>query len=305
MLDIIISTDPGHDDAMAIMLAVRSGMFRIRAITTVAGNSTVANTTRNARYVLDLLRAQDIPVYSGSSRPLKRPLVQAVVHGKSGLEGIDPKNAPMLTGNAVEKTIEIVRRNPGKITLVTLGPLTDVAKAMLKSPRAMSRLKEIVMMGGAIRVPGNKNRVAEFNIFVDPEAADVVFRFPVKKTLVPLDTCNQVSLQLSDFRKIADPELREPLMRMARPYITNLAKNEGANGALMYDPLTIYYLMNPRACRSQAYDIAVETKGELTRGMTVAELRKPVKPKANVTVVEKISESGFRRDFIKALSARS
>ncbi|MDI6720925.1 MAG: nucleoside hydrolase [Candidatus Aenigmarchaeota archaeon] len=299
MRDIIIDTDPGHDDALAIMLAVKSGMFRIHAITTVAGNSTIENTTRNARFILKLLKREDIPVYSGCEKPLKRELIQAVVHGKSGLEGLDPHNEPGLTGNAVQKILDIVESNPGKITLVTLGPLTNIATAINKNPEIMSMSKEIIMMGGAIHAPGNKNRVAEFNIFVDPEAADTVFRSPVKKTLIPLDACNHVKMFMEDFEKIKGP-LRNPIIAMMKPFIRNIMEDEGVNAALMYDPLTIYYMMNPSACTRNEYNILVETKGDITRGMTVADLRK-MTAEPNIMVIENISEERFKKDFIEIL----
>jgi len=295
----IIDTDPGHDDAMAIMLAIKSGL-NIIAVTTVAGNSTIENTTRNARYILNLLDRNDIPVYSGCKKPLKRELVKAVVHGESGLEGIDPKNPAGITNNAVAKILSIIKENE-EISLVTLGPLTNIAKAILKDPKTFSRIKEIVIMGGAIKVPGNKNRVAEFNIFVDPEAADIVFKFPIKKTIIPLDTCNHVKLLLEDFKKIKG-KLSEPLLQMAEPYINNIGEDEGVKAALMYDPLTIYYLINPNACAIQQFDVLVETKGLLTRGMTVADLRKKSEKTNLINVVMDINSNKFKNDFIKYLS---
>ncbi len=304
MKRIIIDTDPGHDDAMAIMLAVKSGVLAIEALTTVCGNSTIENTTRNARYVLTLLGRNDIPVYSGAARPLARSLIQAVVHGESGLDGIDPTNRANLTYNAVEKILSIVRTNPRKITIVTLGPLTNIAQAIKKDPVTMKKVKALVIMGGAIRAPGNKNRVAEFNVFVDPEAADTVFSFPVEKTIVPLDACNHVKLSLNDFRAVKDKRLRLVLLKMVRPYIRNIVKDEGVKAALMYDPLTVYYLMNPRAAKTFTCNIRVETKGEHTRGMTVADLRTKPQEKANVTVVEHIRASRFTKDFIATLSRK-
>lgn len=302
MREVIIDTDPGHDDALAIMLAVKSGMFKIKAITTVAGNSKIENTTRNARFVLKLLNREDIPIYSGSSKPLKRDLIQAVVHGKNGFDGLNPKNEPGLTYNAVDKIISIIKDSPNKITLITLAPLTNIAKAILKNPKTMFKLKEIVIMGGTIRVPGNENRVAEFNIFVDPEAADIVLRFPVKKTLVPLDACNHVKMNLSDFKKIKNSSLRKPIISIMKPFIKNIFKESGINAALMYDPLTVYSIINPKVCKKRKYNIIVETKGEITRGMTVAELRKLKSEKPNIMVVEKIPERNFKEDFIKYLS---
>lgn len=302
MIPVIIDTDPGHDDALAIILAAKSGIFDIKAITTVAGNSTIENTTRNARYILKLLNSEEIPIYSGESKPLKQELIQAVVHGKSGLEGIDPDNEALLTKNAVEKIISIVKSNQD-ITIITLGPLTNIAKAILQEPDTMKKINQIVIMGGAIKVPGNKNRVAEFNIFVDPDAADIVFNFPVKKTIIPLDACNNIKLQLEDFEKLKGTDLYEPIIKMMKPYIKNIGKNEGVFAALMYDPLTVYYLINPKACNVLEYNIKVETKGEITRGMTVAELRN-MKKEFNVNVVEKINEESFKRDFIEILGRK-
>lgn len=300
---IIIDTDPGHDDAMAIMLAVKSNLFDILAITTVCGNSTIVNTTRNARYILELLGRTDIPIYSGAAKPLKRPLIQAQVHGKSGLEGIDPTNKPFLTNNAVDQILELVKKFPNEITLVTLGPLTNIAKALLKDPETMSKVKEITIMGGAIKVPGNKNRVAEFNIFVDPEAAGIVFNFPIPKTIVPLDACNHVRLSLNDFKTIKNTTLKTVLLKMVKPYINNIAKNEGVRAALMYDPLTVYYLINPSSAKTYKCNVAIETKGELTRGMTVADLRQKPEAKNNVTVVEYINATDFKNYFLETLGS--
>lgn len=302
---IIIDTDPGHDDVMAIMLAVKSGFFDILAITTVCGNSTIENTTRNASYTLGLLGAKNIPIYSGAKAPIKRRLIQAVVHGKSGLDGVDPKNKPSITKNAVEKIISLVQENPHKITIVTLGPLTNVAQAIIEQPGVMKFVAEIVIMGGAIKVPGNKNRVAEFNMFVDPEAADIVFNFPVKKTLIPLDACNHVQLNLDDFKRITHPKLKNPLLNMIKPYITNIAQNEGVKAALMYDPLTIYYLINTNSSKTYECNIEIETKGKLTRGMTVPDFRLIKDNKPNVTIVEHIDSNSFRNYFINTLNKLS
>ena len=297
--EIIIDTDPGYDDFLALMLAIKSGMFKIHAITTVAGNTTIENTTRNARYILSLLKREDIPVYSGAEKPLARELLLSKVHGESGLGDLLPQNDANLTYDAVEKILSIVEKNPNKITLVTLGPLTNIAEAIRQKPEIMSLVQEIVIMGGAIKVPGNANRVAEFNIYVDPEAADIVFRFPVKKTLIPLDACMNVRMRASDFARIQDPLLRETIVSMMTVCIKFISEHDGIDAAQMYDPLTVYSLMNPSACKKMEYSVLIETKGEITRGMTVADLRKIRKGKPNVTVVEWISEKSFKEDFIK------
>lgn len=295
----IIDTDPGHDDAMAIMLAIKAGL-EIVALTTVAGNSNIKNTTKNAEYVLDLLGRNDIPIYSGSENPLERDLILAVVHGESGLEWIDPDTEGKITNNAVEKILELIQ-SEDDISIIALWPLTNIARAILQDPDTFLKVKELIIMGGAIRVPGNKNRVAEFNIFVDPEAADIVFQFPIKKTIVPLDACNDIQLQLSDFEQI-QWDLRDPLIAMMKPYIQNIWDNEGTYAALMYDPLTVYYVLNPENCDTEVLDILVETKWELTRGMTVPDLRNKPEKNNPINVVRSILSEEFTRDFIDILS---
>lgn len=157
-------------------------------------------------------------------------------------------------------------------------------------------------MGGAVRVPGNKNRVAEFNFFVDPEAVDIVFRSSIKKTIIPLDACNHVRLFLKDFQKVTNPTIREALLKMVKPYIMNIYKDEGVKAALMYDPLTVFHVLRPEFSQTEDLNVLIETKGELTRGMSVADLRTKKIDKSNVTVVNHIDADKFREYFIKTIS---
>ncbi|MFC1618189.1 nucleoside hydrolase [Patescibacteria group bacterium] len=297
---IIIDTDPGHDDALAILLLVKSGLFDIKAVTTVSGNGTIQDTTNNARYVLDLLDC-DLPLYSGASKPLKRDLIKAVVHGKGGLAGAEICTQEMLTKNASVKIIEIAKANPKEISLLTIGPLTNVARAIQQDSSLPSMLKEIVIMGGAVAVPGNKNRVAEFNIFVDLEAAEIVFNAPVKKTLVPLDLCNDIFFNIEEFEQLRGSSLYEPITSMMKPYIAGIEKYEKAKGALMYDPLAAYYLINSAAYQTTSMDIQIETVSELTRGMTVADRTKWGQKKCNVDVATAIDQDAFAKDFFATL----
>jgi purine nucleosidase len=300
---LILDTDPGVDDALAIMLAIKSGRFDVQAITTVCGNSTIEDVTRNARFVLDLLGITDIPIYSGASSPLVRELETSIVHGPRGLGRIHPAGMPSLTENAVDKILELIDANQGDITLAALGPLTNIAQAICKNPQVMSSVKEIAMMGGAIKAPGNKNRVAEFNFFVDPEAADIVFRFPIAKSIVPLDACNKMHFSLSDFGAITNAYLRDAIVDMAEPYIRSIAADEGIDAAPLYDPLTIYYLMSPEACETYRCHIAIETDGVLTRGMSVADLRLRPEHTANTTVVDSVDEKAFRKYFMQIIGS--
>ncbi len=297
---LIIDTDPGHDDALAIMMIEKSQKVFVEAITTVAGNSDIQNTTNNARYILDLIGSYT-PLYSGEAKPLKRKLVQADVHGSGGLEGVKVTKKVKLTGNAVEEITKLIKENPGEITILELGPCTNIAKAFLLDRELSSLVKEIVIMGGAIRVPGNKNRVAEFNFFVDPEAADVVLKAPVKKILVPLDVCNDISLTPKDFRVLRDTKIYNSVTAMVEAYIQGIQKFEKTQGALMYDVLAGYYLINPGAYKTAAMDVQIETEGNLTRGMSVAERRKWGDNNPNVDVVTEIDSKVFKRDFFNIL----
>lgn len=297
---IIIDTDPGHDDALAIILLEKSGLFDIKAVTTVAGNSSIQNVTNNARYILNLVGAKTT-LYSGADRPLKRDLIQAVVHGAGGLEGALIANIEPLSNDAVDRIISIVREYPNEISLVVIGPETNIAQAFVKDPELPLLIKELIIMGGAITVPGNKNRVAEFNIFVDPEAAEIVFSAPVRKILVPLDVCNGIILQMSDFELLEGTSIYKPLLAMMAKYIEGIKVGEKVSGALMYDVLAAYYLINPQVYTLKPMDIKIETLSELTRGMTVAERRVWGEKNCNVEVVVGIDDKAFVADFIKIL----
>jgi inosine-uridine nucleoside N-ribohydrolase len=296
---IVIDTDAGHDDALALILLERSGLFDIKAITTVAGNSTLDNVTRNAQAVMDLLGDKVIPIYSGSDAPLERPLIKAVVHGESGLDGLDMSRTKYnLSGDAIEKMIEIVAANPGKISILAIGPLTNIARCIKKDLTFAANVKQLVIMGGAIDVPGNKSRVAEFNIFVDPEAADVVFKSSIRKVLVPLDPCNEAVLNINVFDALRGSTLYEPLRSMMEHFISGIKVDEGVEGALVYDAIAAYYLVNPAAFQIVDMYIAIETRGEHTSGMTVVEKRLGRVPTPNVRVVVQVDIRVFTNDLL-------
>jgi len=300
---IIIDTDGGHDDALALMLLIKSGMFDIKAITTVAGNSVIKKATRNTQAILDLLQVQHVPIYSGQKNPLKRKLVTAVVHGKSGLDGFDvSKTKVKLTYDAEDKIINLVKENPKQLTILTIGPLSNIGRAIKKAPEIVPLIKKIVIMGGAINVPGNKSRVAEFNFFVDPEAAEIVFKANVKKILIPLDPCNEITLSLDYFRKLKKTNQYIVIESMMKHFINGIKKHEGTSGALVYDVIAAYYLINPKASTLKHMDIVIETKGEYTFGMSVVEKRKIVKKKNNTLVIEKVKKSVFKADLITLLN---
>lgn len=299
-IPLIIDTDPGHDDALAIMLASMYPGIDIRAVTTVAGNGAISDVTNNARFILDFV-GNSAPIYSGADRPLRRKLIRAVVHGENALAGVDVTKVEPLTKDAPYKIIKIVRDNPGDITILALGPQTNIARAFLLDPTLPRLVRRIVMMAGAVEVPGNKNRVAEFNVFVDPEAAQIVFDAPVKKVMIPLDVCNTVAIRFSDFNRLKKSACYSLISSMMKEYIQGIKENEKTDGALMYDVLAAYYLVKPEAFRIKPMDVRVETRGRYTRGMTVADRRIWGEQEANIDVAFSIYKRQFVDDFFSLL----
>lgn len=299
--NIIIDTDPGIDDAMALMLAIKSKKFDILAITTVAGNVGIENTTANTRKILEIL-GSNIPVYSGAKKPLKKPQIKAQVHGDKGLGKLIHNTKPNLTKNAIEKLNEILIKNKN-VTIVTLGPLTNIALLIKKYPKSTKRIKKIVMMGGSIDEPGNRSKVAEFNFYFDPHAARIVFESDIPKYLVPLDACHKVIMQENEFKKIREP-LKTPINKMLQTYISKTKKYDSLKGAIMYDPLTIYYLLNPKTAKTEKLNIEIETESKKTEGMSIAEKRPKYKSiaKPNCEVIIHIPKKTFVNDFVRILN---
>ena len=282
MKRIIIDTDTGVDDALAIILALRSPELRVEAITTVAGNVEVEKCTRNCLLLLDLLQPKRIPaVAQGAEKPLMRRLVTAPeVHGNDGLGDVAsrypaPKHRTT-NKNADDVILELIRRYPHKITIVAIGPLTNIAHALRKDFKSMKKVQEIIIMGGAFDVAGNTGPVAEFNMYVDPEAAERVLHSGIPITLVPLDATQQVALQRSDVARLArngSNEIGVFIERMTKRYMQYHKTTEGFLGGYLHDPLAVGVAVNRRFVRCREVHVEVETHGEITRGMTVAETR--------------------------------
>jgi len=298
---IIIDTDPGIDDALAIMLLAKSNQVDIKAITTVAGNASIQDVNNNARFLVDLLEL-NCPIYSGAEKPLVRDQILANVHGKGGLAGANITKVEPLNGQAVNKIIEIVRDNPNEVCLLVVGPQTNIALALQKDPELSSLIKQIVIMGGAIETNGNKSRVAEFNIFCDPQAAEIVFNSTTPKIIVPLDVCNTIPLFLEDFEKLKGSNLYETVMPIMKNYIRAIRQFENHQGALVYDALAAYYFLHPETFTLLDMDVRIETKGEYTFGMTVADRRVYTEKEINCQVTTKIDRAEFTKDFLSILA---
>ena len=297
---IIIDTDPGQDDAVAILLALASpDEIAVLGITTVAGNVPLALTKKNARIICELAGRPDIAVFAGCDRPLVQPLVTAEhVHGKTGLDGIalpDP-TMPLQAAHAVDFIIDTLRAEPsGSVTLCPLGPLTNIATAFTRAPDIMARVKEIVLMGGAYFEVGNITPAAEFNIYVDPEAAEIVFQSGVPLVVMPLDVTHKVLTtrpRIDAIRAIGSPVAHAVASWTDFFERFDMAKY-GAEGAPLHDPCVIAYLLAPGLFTGRHINVEIETTSPLTRGMTVADWWGVTKRPKNAMFMGDVDAAGF------------
>ncbi|MGX9181509.1 nucleoside hydrolase [Mesorhizobium sp. BHbdii] len=296
---IIIDTDPGQDDAVAILLALGSAELEIVGMTAVAGNVPLRLTEKNARKICELAGRQDIKVYAGAIRPLARELVTAEeVHGETGLNGPQLPEPTMKLQDqyAVDFIVEtLMKEESGTITLCALGPLTNIALALIREPKIAPRIKEIVLMGGGFFEGGNVTPTAEFNIYVDPHAADVVFKSGIPIVMMPLDVTHKAlttAKRTQAFRKLgtrvgtATTEMLEFFERFDE-------EKYGTDGGPLHDPCVIAYLLKPELFRGRNCNVTVETASELTMGMTVIDWWGVTKRPNNAMVMRDIDHDAF------------
>jgi purine nucleosidase len=297
---IIIDTDPGQDDAVAILLALASpDEIEVLGITAVAGNVPLALTQRNARIVCELAGRPDVPVFAGCDRPLERPLVTAEhVHGKTGLDGteiVEP-TMPLQSLHAVEFIIHTLRREaPGTVTLCSLGPLTNIARAFREAPDIVSRVQQIVLMGGAYFEVGNITPAAEFNIYVDPEAAEIVFGSGCDTVVMPLDVTHKALTtepHIAGFRAMGT-RVGDTVAAWTDFFERFDMEKYGSKGAPLHDPCVIAYLIRPDLFSGRHINVEIETQSDLTRGMTVADWWRVTDRPANATFMGDIDAEGF------------
>ncbi len=306
---IIIDTDPGQDDAVAILLALGSpDELEVLALVAVAGNVRVEQNAHNALQILELAGRSDIPVYLGCERPMRHTLVTAeYVHGATGLGGptLPEPATPLAEGHGVDYIIDtLLAHEAGTITLCGLGPLTNIAMAMVKAPAIVPRIAEIVLMGGGCFEGGNITPAAEFNIYVDPEAADVVFRSGVPITPVPLDlshTMLTTGARVEAFRKLGNrtgtvtAEMLEFFERFDEA-------KYGWEGGPLHDPCVIAYLLKPELFQGRHINVVIETQSELTRGMTVADYWGVTGRARNVNYLRSGDADGFYKLLVERLA---
>jgi purine nucleosidase len=293
---VIIDCDPGHDDAIAILLAAANPKLDIRAITTVSGNAEVEKTTLNALKVCEIARLQDIPVAKGADRPLFRKRETASeIHGESGMDGplLPSPTRSIVKEHAVDVIIREVMESEGDITLVPTGPLTNIAMAMIREPKIIPKIKEIVLMGGGTF--GNWTPAAEFNIFADAEAAKIVYESTVPITMLGLDLTHQAIATteiVERFSAIKNP-VADFVVELLKYFMKTYKKVFGFNGAPIHDACAVAYCIDPSIFTTKKVRVDIETKGEYSYGMTVIDLLGVTKKEPNVNFVQTLNQEKF------------
>jgi pyrimidine-specific ribonucleoside hydrolase len=302
-IPVIIDCDPGHDDAIALALAFSSAKLDVRAVTVCGGNQTLTKTLRNAKRVLYRLGKQ-VPVAAGADKPLCRNLeVAAAVHGKSGLDGVELCDPPWSENAepAWELTRRLILESAGPLTLVPTGPLTNIAILFTAYPEVKQKIERISLMGGSVSSGGNWSSAAEFNIAVDPEAADIVFNAGVPITMCGLDVTHKALIL---------PEENEELRRHGGPVSVMAAEiidfyyryhaGQGFAGAPLHDPCAVAALIAPELFTKRQMRICIETRGAHTTGMTLADFRTWSTTPPNADVCVDLDRAAFIRLLIEA-----
>ncbi len=304
---IVIDCDPGADDAIALLLALASpDELDVVGIGTVAGNVGLDRTSDNARRICELAGRDDVPVHAGCPGSILRPRSDARhVHGETGLDGVDlpPPASAIADRHAVDFLIETCAARPGDVTLCAMGPLTNVALAMIKDPGIVDNVDEIVLMGGAIGA-GNVTPSAEFNIFVDPHAAAVVFASGAPLTMIGLDVTHQaiVTPERLDAVRAIDTSVGRAAAGLLDHYHRVDLERFGVAGSPLHDPCVIAYLLQPELFSGREAFVEVETRSEATMGRTVVDLWNTTGRKPNATVIERIDADGFFELLIERLA---
>lgn len=302
---IIIDCDPGQDDAVAVLTALGSPELDVLAITAVHGNVPLARTAPNARALVEFAGRPEVPVHAGCDRPLRRPAIHAVrIHGESGLRGFEPPPArrPVEAAHAAEFIVETLKASED-VVLAALGPLTNLASAFTWAPEVAKRVKQIVLMGGG-RGVGNVTPVAEFNIYVDPEAADIVFRAGAPIVMIGLDTTWQALAtppRLAAWRKKGGKAGQAAAAMYDNPARFD-AKRYGEEGLPLHDPCVIAYLLRPDLFDGRHCHVAVETGSPLTLGQTVVDWWGTTGRPANALVLSRVDAEGYFRLLTERLA---
>ncbi|HLR36136.1 MAG TPA: nucleoside hydrolase [Tissierellales bacterium] len=288
MKKVIIDVDTGIDDALALILAIKSKKLDVKGITTVAGNVPARTATVNTLKILKILEKEDIPVCEGMTAPLLRGIqFSDGVHGLDGLGGalrdMEVKYHEGIHG--VDFIIETVMKNKKEMTIILLGPPTNMAFALKKEPKIKEYIKEIVMMGGAINGIGNETRTAEFNFYTDPESVRVVFESGIPIKMVGLDVTNNALIYRHDLKRFCN---RKPIANFTKDvleyYINKCSQLFGIENCSLHDPLAVATVIDPSIVKTKEYYVDIEANSELCDGMTVCDFNNILGREPNVEV---------------------
>ncbi|MEZ1314399.1 nucleoside hydrolase [Pseudomonas fluorescens] len=299
-IDLIIDTDPGADDVVALLFALASPQeLNVRALTTVAGNVRLDKTSRNARLAREWAGREDVPVYAGAPRPLMRtPIYADNIHGKEGMAGVtvyEPKKG-LAEGNAVDYLIDTLKTaKPHSITIAMLGPQTNLALALIQAPEVVEGIKEVVIMGGAHFNGGNITPVAEFNLFADPQAAEVVLKSGVKLTYLPLDVTHKVLTSEGRLKQIAalNNNAGKLVGDILNEYIKADMEHYGIPGGPVHDATVIAYLLKPELFSGRSVNVVIDSREGPTFGQTIVDWYDGLKAPKNAVWIESGDAQGF------------
>jgi len=296
---IIIDTDPGHDDAIAILLALASPELNVLGVTCVAGNVPLHHTARNALLICELANRHDMKVFAGCDRPMVRKLVTAeAIHGETGLDGPtwEQPKMELQDQHAVDWLIQtLMDADDGEITLCPVGPLTNIAMALVREPRIASKVDQIVSMGGGYFVGGNVTPAAEFNIYVDPHAAEVVYRSGIPIVAMPLDVTHKALMTEDWIQSLQNlgTEVGTKSAQLLSFYNRFDLERYGMAGSPVHDPATIAYLINADLYTGKDVYVEIETRSSLTMGMTVVDYWGARRKEPNCLWVSEVDDDGF------------
>lgn len=309
MKKVVLDVDTGVDDALGIILAVKSGCFDVLGITTVNGNVSLSKATENTCKILEFLQVeQKIPVVRGASRPLLRhAYFEHRIHGEDGLGGA-LRDVQVRTqakeGFAPDFMIEQVKKHPGEVTLIMTGPLTNLALAVSRYPELVDQVKEVIFMGGVVKEHGNVTPTAEYNMYVDPEAAKIVFHagFPLL-TLVGLDVTRKVLLNEAHIQELGDTPMAAYVKQSTSEYTQRYFERNGVRACAMHDPLAVAVAMSPELVTTQKLYVDIETRSELCDGQTVCDFQNRLMKEPNMQVCLDVDAPAFFEQFIRVLKA--
>lgn len=300
---IIIDCDPGHDDAIALLMAFACEALDVKLVTTVGGNQTLDKTLNNALRVLSFAGIE-VEVAAGAAKPLNRELITAPeVHGDSGLEGpiLPPPTLKKSERNAIDAMVDVINKSDKKVTIIPTGPLTNIATLLLSHPEVKNHIERISLMGGSC-IGGNWTPAAEFNILVDPEAASIVFNSGIPITMCGLDVTHKAQIFKDEIELVRNAGGKvAKMVAELLDYFELFHKGFGFEGSPMHDPCAVAYIIDPSLFETKACHVDIETKGEFSTGATVADLYDVLKKEKNVDVALDIKREAFIELLIKSM----